>query len=76
MSPMSTEESLTDIIAALERIDISLDGVAQLLSSSDRHRHDRSCDSRLEVDDRALHKVYDTMLDACAILSRQKRDLK
>ena len=57
MSPMSPEESLADVIAALERIDISLDGVAQPLCSSNRHRHDRSRDLRLELDDRALHKV-------------------
>ena len=69
MSPMSTEESLADVIAALARIDLSLDGVAQSVSSGGRHRHARIRASRLDVDDRALYKAYDTMLDACAILS-------
>ena len=76
MSPLSTKESLADVIAALERIDISLDGVAQSLSSSDRHCHDRSRDSRLELDDRTLHKVYNTMLDAHAIIYRHKHNLE
>ena len=76
MSPMSTEESLADVIVALERIDISLDGVAQSLSSGDRHRHARIRASRLDVDDRALYSAYDSMLDARAILSRQKRNLE
>ena len=73
---MSTEESLADVTAALERIDLSLDGVTQSVSSGDRHRHARIRTSRLDVDDRALYSAYDSMLDARAILSRQKRNLE
>ena len=73
---MCTKDLLSNVIAALEHIDISLDGVAQSLSSSDRHCHDRSRDSRLELDDRTLHKVYNTMLDAHAIIYRHKHNLE
>ena len=69
MSPMSTEESLADVTAALQRIYLSLDGVAQSLTSGDRPRHALIRASSLDVDDRALYKAYDTMLDARAILS-------
>ena len=72
---MSTEESLADVIVALERIDISLDGVTQSLTSGDHYRHARIRASRLDVDDRALYRACDTMLDARAILLRQKRNL-
>ena len=73
---MSTEQSLADVTAALARIDLSLDGVAQSLTSADRLRHARLRASRLDVDDRALYSAYDSMLDARAILSRQKRKLE
>ena len=73
---MSTEESLADVIAALARIDLSLDGVAQSLTSGDRLRHARLRASSLDVDDRALYSAYDSMLHARAILSRQKRKLE
>ena len=73
---MSTEESLADVTAALDRIDLSLDGVAQSVSSGDRHRHARIRTPRLDVDDRALYSAYDSMLHARAILSRQKRKLE
>jgi hypothetical protein len=73
---MSTEELLADVIAALARIDLSLDGVAQSLTSGDRLRHARLRTSSLNVDDRALYSAYDSMLDARAILSRQKRKLE
>ena len=73
---MSTEESLADVIAALARIDLSLDGVAQSRTSGDRLCHARLRASSLDVDDRALYSAYDSMLDARAILSRQKRKLE
>ena len=73
---MSTEESLADVIAALARIDLSLDGVAQSLTSGDRLRHARLRASSLDVDDRALYSAYDSMLHARAILLRQKRKLE
>ena len=73
---MCTEESLADVIAALARIDLSLDGVAQSLASGDRLRRARLRASALDADDRALFSAYDTMLDARAILARQKRHLE
>ena len=73
---MCTEESLADVIAALARIDLSLDGVAQSLASGDRLRRARLRASALDADDRALSSAYDTMLDARAILARQKRHLE
>ena len=73
---MCTEELLSNVVAALECIDISLDSVAQSLSSNDRHGHNRSRNSSLELNDRALHKVYNTMLDAHAILYGHKLNLE
>ena len=76
MSPLSTEESLADVIAVLERIDISLDGIAQSLSLSDHHGHNRSRGTSLELEDWALHKVHATILDARTILYWHKRNLE